>query len=145
MKRLLFYAACVWLGVMSAGCTAPHYSLAVDLKDGVWRDPVVLPVQNGDTLTGRTLRLFFRCEADFRADSLGVTVAVTTPDSLRFEEPFVLWFRQEDSPASLQREIVVRYRSHVVFNRTGLYRLELTPCREVRGIEAVGINIIKSE
>lgn len=145
MKRLKNIAWGILMSCMLVGCTAPHYSVAVDLKDGVWRDTVMLPIDNNDTTTGRTLRLFFRCEADFREDSLQTTIAVTTPDSLRCEEPFMLRFRQEGSPAALQREIVVRYRSHVVFDRKGTYRLEIVPRREVEGIEAIGINIIKSE
>ncbi len=145
MKRLTDIALGALLVALTGGCTAPHYSVAVDLEDAVWRDTVLLPIENVDTMTGRTLRLFFRCEADFREDSLQTTIAVTTPDSLRYEEPFMLRFRQEESPAALQREIVVRYRSHVVFDRRGTYRLEVVPQHEVEGIEAIGINIIKSE
>ena len=138
---------CAWIvlaGAMTA-CSAAEYSVAVDVAGRVWNDTVTLPIHNADTITERTLRVFFRCDADFARNSVATHVVVETPDSLRFEEPFVVQFRCGDSPAAVLRECVARYRSRVVFSKQGYYALKIVPDSPVEGIGAIGINIVKSE
>ena len=48
-------------------------------------------------------------------------------------------------PAALSREADLPYRRRIRFARTGDYCITVTPGRPVKGIEALGINIVKSE
>lgn len=127
------------------GCTATDYAVAEDLQGAVWCDSIALPIHNVDTITRRSLRVFFRVENDFREDTLTTFVRLTTPDSLRYEEPFAVTFPRDDAPASIRREAVVTYRRNVVLNQQGIYRFDIVPARRVEGIEAIGLNIVKSE
>lgn len=94
------------------------------------------PAQRGGVL---------RCNDRFAEDTLTLRIATVTPDSLRFEEPFRLVIPRDESPAPLKREVAVPYRLRIRFTQSGDYRCILTPTRPVRGVEAVGINLTKSE
>ena len=97
-------------------------------------------------MTLRDTEVFLRCNDRFAEDTLTLRIATVTPDSLRFEEPFRLVIpRGESRPTPLMREIVVPYRIRMRFAQQGDYRCILTPTRPVRGVEAVGINLTKSE
>ena len=54
-------------------------------------------------------------------------------------------FPAAHTPAALSREADLPYRRRIRFARTGDYCITVTPGRPVKGIEAVGINIVKSE
>ena len=45
----------------------------------------------------------------------------------------------------MQAQADLPYRRRIRFARTGDYCITVTPGRPVKGIEAVGINIVKSE
>ena len=45
----------------------------------------------------------------------------------------------------VQGDQILPYRRRIRFARTGDYCITVTPGRPVKGIEAVGINIVKSE
>ena len=128
-----------------SGCVTPHQSTAADVNPARWDSPSEIVIPNADTLTLRDMGLYLRCNERFGEDTLTLRIAVFTPDSLRYEEPFTLAIPPTTAPASLAREAAVPYRSRVVFARTGDYRIRITPSRPVRGVEAIGINIQKSE
>lgn len=93
----------------------------------------------------RDAEVFLRCNDRFAEDTLTLRIATIAPDSLRFEEPFLLVIPRGESPAPLMREVAVPYRIRIRFTQSGDYRCILTPTRPVRGVEAVGVNIEKSE
>lgn len=68
-----------------------------------------------------------------------------SPDSLRFEERFVLRTERSELPAARSRVCEAPFRSRVVLPDTGRYRLVIAPATPQRGIEAVGINIVRTE
>ena len=105
-----------------------------------WEAPATIVVTNTDTTTLRDMDLFLRYDDRMDEDTLTVRIAVVTPDSLRHEEAFRLVLPAAHTPAALSREADLPYR-----RRTGDYCITVTPGRPVKGIEAVGINIVKSE
>ena len=133
----------VLLGV--CGCESPTHSVAIDLPLATWDTACTIPIQNEDTTTLRDVRIFMRTNHNFNQDSLTVSIATYRPDSLRCEEDRILTFDHKRMATALQREIVVGYRRGVVYDQRGVYRLEIKPHRAVQGIEAIGINIVKSE
>lgn len=130
---------------LAASCVSPHGAVATDVSSASWSDPARITLANGDTTTLRDINLFLRCDDRFAEDTLTVRIRVCTPDSLRHEEPFVLVIPPAHTPAAISREADISYRRRVLLDRTGDYHLTITPCRPVKGVEAVGINIVKSQ
>ena len=104
-----------------------------------WEAPATIVVTNTDTTTLRDMDLFLRYDDRMDEDTLTVRIAVVTPDSFRLVLPAA------HTPAALSREADLPYRRRIRFARTGDYCITVTPGRPVKGIEAVGINIVKSE
>lgn len=121
-----------------------HQSLATDVDSGHWIQPATITLENADTTTLRDLTLFLACNNRFGEDTLSVRIATIAPDGIRFEEQFRLTLPHTDTPSAMMREAAVPYRRRVVFSRPGNYQINITPLRPVRGVEAVGINIVKS-
>lgn len=130
---------------LAAGCISPHGALVADVDAAAWESPAVITLANADTTSLRDMEVFLRHDDRFTEDTLTVHIAVITPDSLRHEEPFLLVIPSVHAPAALSREADIPYRRRIRFARTGNYRISITPGRPVKGIEAVGINIVKSE
>lgn len=148
MKRIaaqMTAVAAVAAAALSGGCVTPQQSAAADVNPASWYDAAEIVIPNADTVTLRDIGLFLRCNDRFAEDTLTVRVAVCTPDSLRHEEPFLLAVRRTEGPTALTGETDIPYRSRVRFSHAGDYRFRITPSRPVRGIEAVGIHIVKSE
>lgn len=124
---------------------SPHGAIVADVDAASWHAPAVIDLDNTDTTTLRDMDVFLRCNDLFAEDSLTMRIAVLTPDSLRCEEPLVLTVPHAHTPAAIARETVLPYRRRIRFARTGDYRITITPGRPVKGVEAVGINIVKSE
>lgn len=139
--RHIFTAA---LLALAAGCTAPHQSLATDVDPAAWEHAAEFTLENTDTVTLRDVRIFLTCNDRFREDTLTVHIGIRTPNRGRFEEPFRMVIPRATTPAAVMREAIIPYRLRVRFPLRGDYRLTITPCRTVRGVEAAGIHIVKS-
>lgn len=100
-------------------------------------------MENADTVTLRDAALFVRYDERFAEDTLTVRIAAIAPDSLRFEEAFLLAIPRTKSPAPLTGEALIPYRHRIRLVRKGEYRWCITPVRSVRGVEAVGIRLSK--
>lgn len=138
-------AAFIFTAAIAAGCVSPHGALVTDVDATAWKTPAVITLANADTTSLRDMELFLRHDDRFTEDTLTVRIAVITPDSLRYEEPFLLVIPPAHAPAALSREADIPYRRRIRFARAGDYRISITPGRPTKGIEAVGINIVKSE
>ena len=125
-------AAATAAALLAGGCVSPHQSAATDVDPFRWERGAEIRLPNADTVSLRDAEVFLRCNDRFAEDTLTLRIATIAPDSLRFEEPFLL-------------EVAVPYRIRIRFTQSGDYRCILTPTRPVRGVEAVGVNIEKSE
>ena len=142
MRHILLAAFPVWLGI--GGCTSPHQASVADVSPTRWERSAEIRVENADTVTLRDATLFLCYNDRFREDTLTVRIATVTPDSLRYEEVFLMAIPRDDGPAALLRETAIPYRRRIRFDRRGDYRCFITPTRPVRGVEAVGIRFEKS-
>lgn len=133
------------MGLLAGGCDAPHLALAVDVNPNGWKNPARLAITNTDTTTLRDIRLFVRCNQRLSGDTVTLRIAFQTPDTLHYQEPFRIFIPHHTTPAALTHEVIVPYRYRVRFPRMGSYFMTLTPTREIRGIEAIGIHIVKSK
>ena len=135
---------CGVLLAAGGGCASPYQSAATDVSPTRWEEPAEIRLENADTVTLRDAALFLRYDERFTEDTLTVRIATLSPDSMRFEEPFLLAITRSDGPASLTREILIPYRHRLRLTRNGEYRCTVTPIRPVRGVEAVGLRLSKS-
>lgn len=128
----------------AGGCTSPWQTAAADVTPGGWEEPAEIRIENADTMTLRDADLFLRYDERFAEDTLSVRIATVAPDSLRFEETFLLAIPRNNGPAALTRESCIPYRRRIRLPKTGEYRFIVTPQRPVRGVEAVGVRLSKS-
>lgn len=146
MKRpVRLIAAATAALLLAGGCVSPHQSAATDVDPARWSAAAEILLPNADTVTLRDAALFLRCNDRFAEDTLTLRIATVTPDSLRFEEPFLLVIPRPEGPAAMMREVVIPYRRRILFTQSGDYRCFVVPTRPVRGVEAVGISLTKSQ
>lgn len=136
--------ASLLLAAALAGCTMPGRTAVAEIG-GVWKDPVELVLPNDDTTGCYDWQLFVRCDDRIATDSFTLRMTVSTPDSLRFSESVTVHRTPQPAPAPLLQETVVDYRRRVRLAARGNYRLRIAPLRPIEGIEAVGIQTLKSE
>lgn len=148
MKRVARHIAAfvaIATGLLAGGCSAPQQAIAVDVDPNGWSHQARLILPNTDTTTLRDITFFVRCDQRLSEDTVTLRIAFQTPDTLHYEESFRLFIPRNTTPAALTHEVVVPYRYQVRFPRIGTYLMTLTPTHEVCGIEAIGINIVKSK
>jgi len=136
---------CAWiLALGTAGCLRPTQAVLCDVDPYGWTEGAAAEVENGDTATLRDLSLVVRSNRLFRSDSLRLEICVETPDSMRYTETVSFPMHHPRRAAALRIIDEVPYRRRVVLDRIGTYRFTLTPDRPIEGVEAAGINIVKS-
>lgn len=139
-KRLALFVAVF----AAAGCTSPRLSVVTDVDSRSWERPADIILENTDTTTLRDVTIFLRSNRRFEADSLPLHLLILTPDSLRYEERLTLRPGRQQVSAALMAESEIPYRRRVIFRRAGQYRIIITPGQPIQGMEAIGINIVKS-
>lgn len=143
-ERCRVGAVVAFAGVMS-GCLSPHRTVVADVDPTGWAEPVTVRFANTDTLSACDLRLVVRYDGAFASSAVDLELTTLAPDSLRCTERFTLQVAARHAPAPLMRDTAVLYRRNAVLNRRGEYALTIRPLEPVRGIEAVGLDIVESE
>ncbi len=142
VRWMIFAIVAGWSLV--GGCSSPYRSIEADVDATAWVDPVELILPNTDTLDCYDWQLFVRSDDRIAADTFTLRIAVVTPDSLRFEESFLVRLPVRPVPAAVRSEAGIDYRRRVRLSRSGDYRLTIRPLYPLRGIESVGIQTVKS-
>lgn len=142
MRRTAGYTAAA---LLLAGCISPHGAAVVDTDPAAWRTTATVELRNGDTTGRRELRIVVRHNLDFGSDTLTVALAVTSPDSLVFRDTLRLRLPERTTASALGTDASIPYREGVVLSHEGDYKFDFTPLRSVRGIEAIGVEMIQKE
>ncbi|WP_418992467.1 hypothetical protein [Alistipes sp.] len=124
-----------------AGCISPREGMVTDVDPVRWDAPAGVVIPNADTTSLREMALFLRLNDRFGDDTVSFRIEVRTPDSLRCEETVLFAVPRGQSSAARARIADIPYRSRVQFPLTGDYRLTVTPCRPLQGVEAVGVRL----
>ncbi len=132
------------LALGATGCLRPTQAVMCDVDPYGWTKGAIVEVENGDTSTQRDLSLVVRSNRLFRSDSLRLEIRIETPDSMYCTETVSFPMRHPRRAAALRIIDEVPYRRRVVLDRVGTYRFTLIPDRPINGVEAAGINIVKS-
>ena len=122
-------------------CIAPQTTKMVGVDVRSWRSAESLIYNNGDTLSLRDLGIALRYNTNFKSSAIPLKLVVMTPDSLFFEDSIVLYPRHPRSTISVATTECLPYRTDVLLNKKGDYTFTFEPYEEVRGLEALGIDI----
>lgn len=115
-----------------------------DVDPYEWSEPIVVKIENADTLTLRDLSVVIRSNRHFREDTLYLELKLQAPDSSRFCEEVAFPMHHPHRPAALRLIDEIPYRQDVVLNRFGAYWFSLRPLHPTRGVEAAGINVVRA-
>ena len=129
------------LAMTMCSCLAPQNSLMVGVDMRSWSGAESLVYENNDTLTLRNLNIVLRYNDNFRQAVLPLKIVVTTPDARHFEEVVELRLQHPSAALTVATTESVPYRESVLLNQKGDYTFTFAPQSEVRGVEAVGIEI----
>ncbi len=133
------------LAVVCGGCVASHQSIVEDTDSRGWWETKSFTVENIDTVTLRDVELFVRYQPQ-RVDSvLRFAVDVTTPESISIREHVAIYPEIGGRGRIGVQIALCPYRENVVWDKIGYYSINITPASKLIGVEAVGINIVKSE
>ncbi len=115
----------------------PPLMVGVDIDK--WNYTTYIPYDNDDTLSVRNLNIALRYNDNFKSSTLPLKIAITTPDTLFYEEAIELQLQHPHTALAVATTESRPYRTEVRLNRKGRYIFTLHPLVEVRGVEAIGI------
>ena len=144
MPRVKTNLICFFFVFAMAGCVRPASVSTANIDPLGWstRDTVRLEVINKDTLSQRSIGILFRFDNTFPDSELSLTVRVSTPDSLWYEENFTARLGSPVRANNDYYEATAPYRHGVVLMREGAYIFEiLNTGGEVRGLWGAGMII----
>ena len=115
----------------------PPQMVGVDIDK--WNYPAYIHYDNNDTLAVRNLNIALRYNDNFTQSKLPLKIAITTPDTLFYEEVVELQLQHPHTALAVATTESRPYRSEVRLDKKGRYIFTLQPLIEVRGVEAIGI------
>lgn len=128
--------------VCLSACDVPHTTVTADTDPLRWSEAAALSLHNDDTTALHDLRLLIRYNTAFQADTLALEIAAEAPDSVVYRDTVRLRVPHSTAAAALKRDLSVPYRCDVRFPQAGEYHLCVMPLAPVRGVEAVGVEMI---
>ena len=129
------------LALFMVGCSSGGYVDMVAVDPDCWHKSVSIFYNNEDTDALRSLSVALRYNGDFLSDTLSVVLHTSLPDAHQFREKVTLHLGRDYSAAAVTDSELIPYRDNSQLNQKGCYIFTITPCRVVKGIEAVGIGI----
>ena len=126
--------------IVSAGCTSSYIDMQpVDVYG--WSKPVSIVYSNSDTTSLKDIAIAVRYNDYLRADTLSVDIQTSLPDVHQHKERIVLHLKRDYKATAITASESVPYRNACTLSQSGHYIFTITPCRTVKGVEAVGIDI----
>ena len=124
-------------------CMAPQRSFMSNIRGGEWCAPVDIVYNNEDTVALRTISVVVRYNCDFKSNAMPVTLRLTAPDGRSAEESCTILLRRPHAVAAVATVESVPYRVHNRMSQSGYYIFTITPDSALRGVEAVGVEIVE--
>lgn len=137
MRKLITILA----AVVAVGCTSNSHIDMQPVDVYGWSRPVSIIYDNTSTEQLRTIAVALRYNNSFDTDTLSVEVHTSLPDVHQCKERVVLNFKRDYHASAVTASESIVYRYNCALNQRGSYIFTITPCREVKGVEAVGIEI----
>ena len=130
-----------FIAIAFVGCIAPQNAIMVGVDLKSWSKAESIIYENADTTSLRNLNIALRYNEDFRQTSLPLKVTITTPDARYFEEEVTLQLERPSMAIAVTASESIPYRTGVQLNQSGFYTISFEPLSEVRGVEAIGIEL----
>ena len=132
------------VAVAFCSCLAPQNTQMVGVDMQSWNNTESAAYDNSDTLSLRNLNIAIRYNDNFKQTILPLKIVVTTPDSRTFEEVVELRVNHPSTALTVATNESLPYRSDVLLNQRGVYTFSFKPQTAVRGVEAIGIEILSN-
>ena len=129
------------LAMAMCSCLATHNSRMVGVGIRSWSGVASVVYDNSDTLTLRNLNIAIRYNDNFKQAELPLKIGITTPDARHFEEVVKLQLQHPSTALTVATTESLPYRTDVLLNQKGRYTFSFEPQSEVRGVEAIGIEL----
>ncbi len=127
--------------LLMVGCGSPsQLATFIDTDPEAWYSPVELRFEVDDTLNIYNMELLARYTNSISADSLQLLISVTAPDGVMWSEPFTLHTLNKNNSIEMAQS---SYRENIRWSQRGEYRISLTPQQIYKGVNNVGVEIIK--
>ena len=130
----LFFVACGRGGYVDMQPVSPYS----------WSKPVSIIVENDNTERVVDIAVALRYNDNLESDTLSVTLQTSLPDARQVREELLLHLNREYSAAAVTASETVPYRTNCTLNQSGYYIFTITPSRAVKGVEAVGIELVEN-
>ena len=123
------------------GCLAPQNVHMMRVNMRAWSETSNVVYENSDSLSLRSINIALRYNDNFSATLLPLKIAVTAPDSTRFEEVVEIKINHPRTALTVATTETLPYRDSALLSQKGTYIFAFTPLDKVRGVEAIGIEI----
>ncbi len=132
------------VAIAFCSCLAPQNAKMVCVDMQSWSSAESVAYDNSDTLSLRNLNIAVRYNDNFKQATLPLRIVITTPDARIFEEIVELQVHHPNTALAVATMESLPYRSDVLLNQQGTYTFSFEPQSAVRGVEAVGIEILSN-
>ena len=141
MKRVVKRLMIAIVAFTLCSCIAPQNAAMVGVDVRSWVKVKSVVYENSDTLSLRNLNIAIRYNDNFEETSLPLKVVIMSPDTRIFEETITLQLLRPSTALAISTTESLPYRTNVSFGQKGTYVFAFKPLTEVRGIEAIGIEL----
>ena len=128
--------------LLLVSCMAPDTAKMASVSPRSWSEPASVVVENVDTLSLRRISIAVRYNSDFDGTMLPLAIKVLAPDGRVFEEEQSFPLRQSGGATVVSVSESLPYRDDVLLSTSGKYMFVFEPRAEVRGVEAIGVEIL---
>lgn len=135
----------VAVAAIFTACLAPQNATMVGVDVRLWSNEASVKVENNDTLSLRNLNIAVRYNDNFKATELPLKIVIIAPDSSRYEEIIKLPLHHPTTALTVATTESLPYRSKVQLSQRGSYYISFEPLRQIRGVEAIGVEFREIE
>lgn len=129
------------VALLSLSCVSGGYIDMQSVDAYGWTKPVSIVYDNVDTHSLCNISVALRYNDYFDSDTLSVVIHTSLPDVHQCREKVLLKLERNYAATAVTASESVPYRNSCSLSQQGNYIFTITPCRAVKGIEAVGIEI----
>lgn len=131
----------ILVGSMISSCSHGVGTFVQAVDEDAWTQRVEFDYVNVDTLSLRSIDIFFRCNTSFKDTIIPLRITYALPDARIYTEEFKAMVTVPEERSRIATVISVPYRSHACFGVMGHYIIDIEPLDSVSGLEAVGMKI----
>ncbi len=141
MRVIARIMAVISVALATYSCLSPQNAVMVGVDLNSWDKVKSVVYENSDTLSLRNLNIAIRYNSNFEEASLPLKLAIMAPDNRIFQDTISLQLERSSAAVAISTTESRPYRTDVLLNQKGSYIFAFKPLIEVRGVEAIGIEL----